>query len=1042
MWAGHRNVTSCSRPGKWVGEGLAVEFVYRLRTSFRLGVVLKVIENKAPCGEGSPRVEAHFRVQKSLVGWAGLVLSIAVAARGQAPVASPTGSTGAQERSSGSEMHANPDEVLIDLVVRDKKNRPVTNLTPADFVVKDGTKTVQLANLHLVTTESGASDTIVLLFDQMPAESDRVAAELAAKIAATAPERTEFAVFGVDRGLRLLASFSQDRAATNRAVASALGPIPEHELVNAEKETLSIAQTGAGVSGEHASVEERALAGMMVSALEDSQRIRREQHAPASLAGLLALSKAQQGRVGRKVIVFFSAGLRTGANGDTLLEEVVESANRAGITIYAVDTSAVDTKSFDMLTMMYQQSGGLPVRNTPGVAGITMAPNMSRIELMQNSTEDAQSVTTLQRDRSEARGNALAFLSKGTGGFVIRGDEKAREPLQRMMADIATYYEASYTPELKAYDGQFHSLEMEPIRAGITIRSRAGYFAVSPGTGDMQTIRPFEAPLMSALSQTPLPAGVSFRQVVLSMGGAPDRPTSELAIEVPLAQVDLREDQRTQLYAGHLSILTQVLDKSGVAIERFSDDERRMGALEAVEGARSDVVTFQRHFAASPGDYVLETVVLDRNSGKAGVLRTEFSVSAIGNGPWLSDVAMVRRLQPLAGEADLEEPLSYDKSLAVPNIGHVIAEGAPRQKFLLRMHGSDKGSGGKLDVVVDRGGQVVSHSSIEVAGEVRDHLNLAAIDTASLMPGEYRALFTYTEGEMRAEREVRFTISGDTKAAANEDNVSAESDEAADPDVDFEAGLANYTATSGASGSTQPDAKYVDGLLSGARSRALGYLDSLANFKCIEVTDRYVDPKGTGKWSRHDKIAELVTYENREETRNVLEVNGDPSNRHPADLKGGRLEGEFGGVLQIVFDPAANAEFEWKEKGMLGGAAVDVFTYRVGQKDSKFSVTALPDMPLLVAFHGMVYIDSATRSVRRISIEAEDIPEKSPVHASAVTIDYGYVAINNHDYLMPVHGQMNMQLGKREKIQHRIEFRDYHRFGSEARIVGVEQRQP
>jgi len=41
---------------------------------------------------------------------------------------------------------------------------------------------------------------------------------------------------------------------------------------------------------------------------------------------------------------------------------------------------------------------------------------------------------------------------------------------------------------------------------------------------------------------------------------------------------------------------------------------------------------------------------------------------------------------------------------------------------------------------------------------------------------------------------------------------------------------------------------------------------------------------------------------------------------------------------------------------------------------------------------------------------------------------------------MPVRGEMSMQLGKHERILHRIEFRDYHRFGSEVRIVGVDQK--
>jgi hypothetical protein len=92
-----------------------------------------------------------------------------------------------------------------------------------------------------------------------------------------------------------------------------------------------------------------------------------------------------------------------------------------------------------------------------------------------------------------------------------------------------------------------------------------------------------------------------------------------------------------------------------------------------------------------------------------------------------------------------------------------------------------------------------------------------------------------------------------------------------------------------------------------------------------------------------------------------------------------------------------------------------------------------------VGFHGLVYIDDATRGTRRITMEAEGIPEKSPVHASAVTIDYDYVDINDHDYLMPVEGELRMRAGKQGAILHRIEFRDYHRFGSSTKIVGMTQ---
>jgi hypothetical protein len=73
-------------------------------------------------------------------------------------------------------------------------------------------------------------------------------------------------------------------------------------------------------------------------------------------------------------------------------------------------------------------------------------------------------------------------------------------------------------------------------------------------------------------------------------------------------------------------------------------------------------------------------------------------------------------------------------------------------------------------------------------------------------------------------------------------------------------------------------------------------------------------------------------------------------------------------------------------------------------------------------------------------MEAENIPANCPVRASAIAIDYDYVDINDHDYLMPVEGQLHMKLGKSHAVLNRIEFRDYHRFGSDARIVGVTPR--
>ena len=955
----------------------------------------------------------------------------------------PSGSTAASASS-----HVNIDDVSIDLVVRDKKKKPVTGLTPADIAVSDAGTPVQLSALHLVTAQTGGFATIALLFDNISPESARVARDMADRLLVMAPDQTSFAVLGLDRGLRLLQNFTSDRAALRSATSIAMTDLPPKDLTDAEKQLVSIIQTGTLPSGASAGIEERARAKMMLSALEESQQTVKDQHALPALAGLQALAKAQQNVAGRKIIIFFSEGLRTNSKTDATAHEVVQDANRAGVSIYAVDTNAVDTKSFDLLTMMYQPGRSPTFRSSPGVAGITPGPNMARIGTMEGNVQDAPSVGSIQEDRHDVE-SGLSLLARSTGGFLIRGGENLREPLQRLVGDIDTYYEATYTPVLKDYDGQFHSIEINPLREGVTVRSSAGYFALPPEAAGPFSMRPFEAPMLKVLTAPELPTQVPFQQAVVRLGGTASRTANEIAIQVPFSGVELREDDNTLLYSAHVSFLAQIRDKSGTVIERFSQDVNRSGALEAIDAARASSVTLQRHFNAAPGDYVLESAVLDHLGSKAGAQRMEFNIPEPPAGPWLSDITLVQRTEPMGSTPDPLEPMQYGKLRVVPDIEQQVAAGSQHISFFFRSH-TDPSLAAKdatLELDVQRDGKILSHASIAVAHSTASDssVNFATIDAKDFTPGAYRAVFVFTQGDKIASRDLAFTVDGTTKPGddADSDTADAATDLPANSSVagtDIP-GLPEYApgrfiAASPGSASHPPSAILQSSLLSSARDRALGYLDSLANFKCIEVTDRFVDRKGTGTWTRHDKIAEMLTFDNHEESRKVLEINGQPGATLSYDMKNARLEGEFGGVLKIVFDPASKADFQWRETVALDDAPVEVFHYQVEAKNSKFSVTALPDSPVMVAFHGLVYIDAATRGVRRITIEAEDIPSGSPVHASAIVIDYDYVAINNHDYLMPVGGEMRMKVGRLEAILHRIEFRDYHRFGSDSRIVG------
>jgi hypothetical protein len=79
--------------------------------------------------------------------------------------------------------------------------------------------------------------------------------------------------------------------------------------------------------------------------------------------------------------------------------------------------------------------------------------------------------------------------------------------------------------------------------------------------------------------------------------------------------------------------------------------------------------------------------------------------------------------------------------------------------------------------------------------------------------------------------------------------------------------------------------------------------------------------------------------------------------------------------------------------------------------------------------------------VRRVTIDADNIPSNLMVHASSMSVDYGWVSINNHDFLMPTEGAISLREGKHQAVLNEFEFRNYRRFGSQVRILSTAESQ-
>jgi VWFA-related protein len=953
---------------------------------------------------------------------------------------------------------SNVDEVTLDLVVHNKKNKPVLDLKPEDITVTDNGSAVKLSDLRLVTGESGTEHLVTLLFDRLEPSAATNARAIAAKILKMVPANGfSFSVLNVGGRLRLLQGFTSDRVAIEKAIGAATERkegIADDAAALPEKDLVVAAQTGTDSSGERVSTKDRNAARMMLSSLQESQRIVQDQHCLPSMAGLLALARTQSQIRGRKVVIFFEQGPQLDSNARDMLTSIAGAANRSSVSIYAVDSNAVDEQAGQGL-LATMAIGGVMATNRMNPSSPTTGTGTAR-STVPSAPPGSIRAGSDSLDRLETEGlagykNPLAELAGNTGGAYIVASDNLKKPLQQLIEDMTTYYEASYVPPMREYDGKFRPVAVKAVRTGLKVRSRAGYFALppSPGSG----MRPFEAPLMKVLSESQLPTDLKFRSAVLRLGDLPDGNENVLVVQVPVSELETRDDPNSNLYSLHVSIVAQIKNKAGEVIEHFSEDIPRHASLDSKESAGSELITLQRHFLADPGQYVVEAAVLDRNSEKTGAQRTEFEILSETTGPSLSDVAMVQRMEPLPLETDSTEPLHYGNSKVIPSLTGSVPHGAKNISFFFMVHPDPKSAEQpRLEMEVLKSNEQIAQLPLQFRKTTGPASipYLASIQSTSLSSGDYEVIERLVQGGKTTEHAVAFRIEGPALASAAAPQNATSSVQPLSDDAQVSGGseppLSGTDARSGrhlmisslpAGAVSAPSADQLEAIVSAARKRALDYTTTLPNFICVEVTNRSVDQSGNGNWKHRDSIAELLTYHDNQESRTTLEVNGKRSSLKRADLNSTWpiSVGEFGALLKLVFSPSSKTHFEWKEAATLGDGtgAAHVLSYRVAQENATIDLSQ-GNNSIGVGFHGLVYIDSQTNGIRRITLEADGLPRNFSMHAAAMTVDYDYVAISARDYLLPVRSTVSLQRGRRQIELNEIAFRNYRRFASRTKI--------
>jgi hypothetical protein len=231
-----------------------------------------------------------------------------------------------------------------------------------------------------------------------------------------------------------------------------------------------------------------------------------------------------------------------------------------------------------------------------------------------------------------------------------------------------------------------------------------------------------------------------------------------------------------------------------------------------------------------------------------------------------------------------------------------------------------------------------------------------------------------------------------------------------------------------------PDSVTQQKILGMMKEYALQYSRNLPNFICTEATRRYIDPNGSDAYRSLGILLSRVSYHDGEEENRIYSVNGklQEMDMRRANVGGGSVSsGEFGSMMQAIFEPSSEAEFGWDHWATLRGRRMAVFNYFIDSGHSQYSITygssEGDQQRIITAYSGLIFADPNTGEIDRIKFVARDIPKSFPVNSAEETLDYDEVQISGNPYIVPLVATLYMSAG-RDKTKNEIQFANYRKF--------------
>jgi VWFA-related protein len=703
-------------------------------------------------------------------------------------------------------------EVILDAIVRDRKGRPVTNLTAADFAVYENGVRQQISSFRLVSrreensaikpgqppanqkTETKAApstpglrntpavmdnkpNAVALVFDRLsPDARARAHSAALAYIAQGLTPDDYVGVFIIDQKLKVLQAFTNDaqliREAINQAekegssvYADSTSEITELSkayegaiIVNDQLQASAAGTlTGMGRSDEARNVLNQSASGFAIAAigyalrtLEGYERLERNQQGYATTDSLIAIIHGLSTLPRRKALLFFSEGVAVTSATTGNFRAVISNANRSGVSVYSIDAAGLRTQSSDV------------------VLGQAMtALGQRRISQAGHGGDNGLGAMTKDLERNEDLigrnpANSLGQLADQTGGLFISSTNDPGARLRQVNEDLHSYYLLSYSPINNDYDGNFRQTNVNITRPGFEVQARKGYYALAESYD--YPVLAYEATGLAILGGKSQPNAFETRAGAFSFP-EPARPgLVPVVVEVPAGAINFLVDNAKTKYSADFSIVALVRDEAGHVARKLSTHYLLSGPYDKLDAALNGSILFYKETQLEPGRYSVSSIVYDALAKQSSTSAADVIIPATEkNALQLSSIVLVKNGERLSSANKQASKLfRFNDALLYPNLGVPLSRSETGELtiFITAYGPPGEASAPKLALEITQSGRTLGqlHNNLPAPDETGRIQYASAISLDKLQPGDYELKVSVQNAKSMAVNSARFTV--------------------------------------------------------------------------------------------------------------------------------------------------------------------------------------------------------------------------------------------------------------------------------------------